>query len=155
MRICDYLKSECIKAELSGNTRNEILLELTGLIGKAFPEINIDEAVNGLLKREKLETTGIGKGIAIPHSGIKSCNTIVPAFGLVKKDVDFRSLDNEPVKIVFLILYPAAQVSMQLRFLARVSRILRNKELVKSLQKCNTSDEILGVFENYENRHFT
>lgn len=155
MRISDYLKKECVIVDISGNTKDDILIELTEIIGENFPDIDKDEAVRGLLNREKLETTGIGKGIAIPHAGIKSCKTIVPAFGLIKKDVKFRSLDDKPVRIVFLILYPAEQVTLQLRFLARVSRLLRNKVLIRNLLECKTSAEIIEVFVNYENRHFS
>jgi mannitol/fructose-specific phosphotransferase system IIA component (Ntr-type) len=154
MRITDYLQKECIKVILEGNTKEEIILELLDLIIQNHPEIDEKDARKGLLERENLESTAIGDGIAIPHTKIEKGQDIFAALGLLHKDVKFNSLDNEPVKLVFLILYPKAKINLQLRFLARVSRLLQHSNLQVSLFECKTLDDVLDTFRHYEDKHF-
>ncbi len=154
MLITDYLKKECISVNLQSDTKEDVLKELAELQFNAYPQVDRKETLASLFEREKLLTTGIGNGVAIPHARIKSCKEISVAVGLLKKDIDFNSLDNQPVKLVFLIFFPKEQVSIQLRFLARVSRLLQHTSLHDDLFKCKSPDEILSTFKQYEAEHF-
>ncbi len=112
------------------------------------------EAFDSLFEREALLSTGIGEGIAIPHARIKSCTKISVAFGLLKKDIDFSTLDNKPVRIIFLIFFPKDEVSLQIRFLARVSRLLKQTSLHNDLFKCNNQEDVIKTIKQYEKTHF-
>ncbi|MCP4757618.1 MAG: PTS sugar transporter subunit IIA [Proteobacteria bacterium] len=154
MLITDFLKKECINVDLQAGSKEEIIKELAELLLKYHPEIDKEEAYAGLFEREKLLSTGIGEGVAIPHARLESSRKISVAFGLVHKETDFGSLDNKPVKIVFLIFFPKDEVNLQLRFLARVSRLLRDASLYESLYESQSPEEVVAVFKQYEDHHF-
>lgn len=154
MLISDYLFKECICVDLQGNTKEEVINELAELQFLAHPDIDREETMAGLFDREDLLTTGIGNGIAIPHARISSVSNICVSFGMLQKDVDFQSLDEKPVRIVFLILFPKDQVNLQLRFLARVSRLLQHTTLHDALYTCKSPEDVIKTFQEYEEQHF-
>jgi len=153
MLITDYLPQECITTNLAGNDKQEIIDNLAELIFQKYPEIDKTEALEGIREREKLMTTGIGEGVAIPHARIDSSPDIVTAFGLLSKEVDFNSLDDKPVKLVVLILFPKDKVSLQLKYLARVSRLLQRTSLHDDLFQCQTSEDVLNTIKLFEESH--
>ena len=154
MLITDYLKEECIDISLSGENREEVIKKLLDLILKSDPGINREEALEDLFAREKLESTAIGKGVAIPHARVEKTSGIKVAFGLLKDGLDFDSIDNKPVELVFLILFPKEEVGLQLRFLARVARLLQQKGLHGNLLVCKSEKEVMDIFKIYEEKHF-
>ncbi len=155
MKLTDYLTEENIKIGINATGKKEIISELLSVAVFANPNLNEKEAMQGLLKREDIGSTGIGNGVAIPHAGIKSCTKITPVLGLTKEGRDFESLDGKPVKTFFLILYPENQIKIQLKFLARVSRLLRDKDLKSFIEECSSPDEVIKVLNNYETKHFS
>lgn len=155
MKLIDYLTAENIKIGLEGDNKKAIINELLDIAASVSPGLNRERALQGILKRESIGSTGIGGGVAIPHAGIENCSRILPIIALSREGLDFNSLDGEPVRIFFLILYPDQQIKMQLKFLARVSRLLRNCSLRESLLKCSTSEEAMDVLSQYESEHFT
>jgi mannitol/fructose-specific phosphotransferase system IIA component (Ntr-type) len=154
MLITDYLKEECIDISLSGENREEVIKKLLDLILKSDPGINREEALEDLFAREKLESTAIGKGVAIPHARVEKTSGIKVAFGLLKNGLGFDSIDNKPVELVFLILFPKDEVGLQLRFLARVARVLQQSGLHDSLLACKSAKEVVDIFKIYEEKHF-
>ena len=154
MLITDYLKEECIDISLSGESKAAVIIKLLDRIIDADPEIIRDEALEDLFSREKLESTAIGNGIAIPHARVKNISDIKVAFGLLTDDPGFDSIDKQPVQLVFLILFPKEKVGLQLRFLARVARLLQQRGLHDSLIQCSSQKEILDTFKLYEEKHF-
>ena len=154
MLIRDYLKEECIDLFLSGETKEDIIKKLLDLILKSDHEINREEALEDLFAREKLETTAIGHGVAIPHARIEKASGIKVAFGFLKDTLDFEPIDKKPVELVFLILFPKEEVGLQLRFLARVARLLQQKGLHGNLLECKSAKEVLDTFKVYEEKHF-
>ncbi len=154
MLISEHLNEKCISIDLKGDTKDKILSELAELQFKVHPELDPDETMASLFEREKLMTTGIGDGIAIPHARICNCGDIYVSFGILKNDVEFQTLDDKPVRIVFLILFPKEKVNLQLRFLARVSRVLQHSELLDDLLNCKSPEEVISIFKQYEEKHF-
>lgn len=155
MKLTDYLTSKNIKIGIKGRAKEEIIEELITVAESVSPGLNREEAVRGLMKRESIGSTGVGRGVAIPHTGVKNCSKILPVIALAEEGVNYESLDGDPVKLFFMILYPENQIQMQLKFLARVSRLLRNEELRNSLMDCRSPEEILGVLTAYESEHFS
>ncbi len=150
MQITDYLKKECIHVDVPGTDKDEIIRELANLLLTHHPDIDVEEAMGGLFERENVLSTGIGNGIAIPHARLKTCRDVYVAFGLLKEEANFESLDNKPVKLVFLIFFPEDKVNLQLKILAKVSRILLKSGVTDRLLNAKTSDDIVAVFEDYE-----
>lgn len=155
MKLTDYLTTKNIRIGLSGTEKEEIIEELLDIAESVYPGLKREEALEGLRKREKVGSTGVGKGVAIPHTGMKDCSRILPIIALSEQDLDYESLDGQPVRLFFMILYPENQIQMQLKFLARVSRLLRNDTLRESLMVCNSPEEIMDILIKYESEHFT
>lgn len=155
MRIIDILNKDCMKIPLTNMDKNEIIKELLNVISKAHREINTEEAFEGLIEREKIETTAIGHSVAIPHARIKNLPKVYLAFGITKEGARFDSIDNKPVKLVFLILFPEEEVGTQLSLLARLSRLLKDETLREELLKCSSNQSVIEVFTQYEARHFS
>ncbi|MBF0279132.1 MAG: PTS sugar transporter subunit IIA [SAR324 cluster bacterium] len=155
MSIAEYLKRECIVVNPSSNDKDALIKELAERLLEHHPEVDRAEAMEALFEREKLMSTGIGEGVAIPHARIQSCSDVSMAFALQRKGVDFNALDSKPVKLVFLIFFPKEKVNLQLRTLAMVSRILQRGGLNKSLLKAESPEEVLDIFKKYEEaKHF-
>ena len=153
MLISDYLNQSCIDVNLAQNNKKDIITRLADLIFQTYPEITPEEAIAGLNERESVMSTGIGEGVAIPHARINSCREIRIAIGLLKDGVDFNAIDNQPVRFVILIFFPKKEVNLQLRTLAKVSRILKKKSLFDHLLNATSSTEILECIKQYEKDH--
>ncbi len=150
MLISDYLNQSCIDTNLEQKNKKDIITRLADLIFQAYPEITPEEAIAGLHERESVMSTGIGEGVAIPHARISSCQEIRIAIGILKDGVDFNAIDNQPVRFVILIFFPKEAVNLQLRTLAKVSRILKKKHLFEHLLNATSSTEIVEYIKQYE-----
>jgi len=155
MRISQYLDKDCIKIPLQKHKKYELIEELLALITHKYPEIDKEETIQNLIDREKIETTAIGHHVAIPHARMKNIQKVYFAFGITEKSVGFEALDEKPVNMVFLLLCPEKKVNTQISLLARLSRILHDKKLRKKLAKCKNSQDVINVFTEYENQHFS
>ena len=155
MKIYDYLSKECIDVTLSPvASKKELFITMINIANAHYGNINIENALKGLLKREGLGSTGVGKEIAIPHTGLIECQNIIPLVGIIKDGMEFESIDSIPAKIIFMILFPEKDVTLQLRFLARVSRLLRKEELRIELIKSDSPQRVMDIFRSYEDKHF-
>lgn len=154
MLITDYLDIDCIFVDLKPGSKNELISRLAEAQFSKHSGINRDEAIAGLQEREAVLSTGIGKEIAIPHARLESSSEITVSFGLVREGADFNAIDKLPVKIIFLIFFPAEEINLQLRFLARISRLLSHTALKEDLLACHTAREVIGAFSRYESQHF-
>jgi len=154
MLITDYLDIDCIMVDLQPGSKTELISQLAEAQFRKHGEIDRNEAMAGLYEREKVLSTGIGKEIAVPHARLKSSSAITVACGLVKAGVEFEAIDNLPVKIIFLVFFPEKEVNLQIRFLARISRLLSHKPLRESLLGCNTAAEVIEALSHYESQHF-
>jgi len=155
MRITDYLKTNAIKVFLTGKDKEEIIRELVELALAGWPKEIQEQVVQAVFKREEIASTGIGGGIAIPHAKIEKGDDLIAACGLTKDPIDFEALDQKPVRLVFLILAPSNRPALQIRFLARVARILKDKLLKDKLFKCQDPEQIFHALLQYEEMHFS
>jgi PTS system nitrogen regulatory IIA component len=142
MKIKDVLKGSCVIADLTGQTKNEVLRELAVALRDAGQINEVETAVRVMLEREKLGSTGIGDGIAIPHGKLKGLNRILCAFGRSLKGVPFDSVDRQPVHIFFLLLSPEDSAGLHLKMLSRISRILRDQTFRKRLLEQTGQDDL-------------
>ena len=126
MKMGDALRESCVIADLKGATKEDVLRELTTAMKEAGLIGNVDEAVGVILEREKLGSTGIGDGVAIPHGKMKGLTHMLCAFGRSKAGIDFDAVDGKPVHIVFLLLAPEDSAGLHIQMLSRISRVLRD-----------------------------
>ena len=127
MRVVDILTQELILPQLQGTTKTDVLRELAEHLAYHYPDINADQLVSVLLDRERLGTTAIGEGIAIPHGKLSGLKQVVAVFGMSLRGVDCASLDGVLTKLFFLLVAPENSAGVHLKALARVSRLLKDK----------------------------
>jgi PTS system nitrogen regulatory IIA component len=147
LKILDFLSPNAIVPELAATTKKEVLEELVALLSKEGKVKDVKATVEVLIEREKLGSTGIGQGIAIPHAKTDQAQTVVAASGLSRKGVQFDSLDGDPVNIFFLLVAPPDAAALHLKALARISRLLKDKFFRQSLRETKTSVEILKLIK--------
>lgn len=154
MKICDILRVEKIISSLQGTTKTEVINELLDLF-KDDERVNDLEAMsNAVHEREKIMSTGVGKGFAIPHAKTNGVNEIVAAFGKLDKPIDFQALDEQPVNIIFLLVGKENLVGPHIKLLSRISRMMNKDEFRESLINAKTPEEIFSLFEEEEKQYF-
>ena len=142
MRIIDVLKEETIIAKLNATDKKGVLEELTGPVAQ-LSGVDQEEMVRVLLERERLGSTGIGEGIAIPHGKLKSLQSLLVSFGRSQKGVDFEAIDGKPAHLFFLLLAPENSTGDHLRMLAGISRLLKDETF---RQRLMTAPDRSGLY---------
>jgi mannitol/fructose-specific phosphotransferase system IIA component (Ntr-type) len=146
MELRDFFSEDAIKLELEGTTKDEILKELIGLLG-------LDDKSEGMLfkmlkRRENLGSTGIGRGIAIPHCRSLVVSKLRVAFGRKTKGVDFKAIDEKPVFFFFLIVAPPLEVSNQyLPVLGKIAQFSKEADVPERLLKLKQPSEFMQLLE--------
>lgn len=136
--------------DLSARSMEEALAELAERVARAGVIGDGGELARRLLEREKLGSTGLGSGIAIPHCKLKEVDDVVLAVGTAPAGVDFRSSDGIPVNLIFLILSPADLPALHLQALARISRVLRRPGISERLRGARSAEEIAETLRDAE-----
>jgi PTS system nitrogen regulatory IIA component len=144
MDLADLITPEAIYPSLKAKTKKQALQELAqraaGLTG-----VEAREIFDTLLQRERLGSTGIGRGIAVPHGRIASLRKIVSVFARLEEPIDFEALDNEPVDLIFLLLAPEHAGADHLKALARISRLLREPSSIEKLRAAKDRAALYSV----------
>ncbi|KAA3511077.1 MULTISPECIES: PTS IIA-like nitrogen regulatory protein PtsN [Agrobacterium] len=148
MALADLLQQDAIIPALKVNSKKQLLQELAAKAARitGVPEREVFDVI---LQRERLGSTGVGHGIAIPHGKLASINSIVGVFARLDNPVDFEALDDQPVDLVFLLLAPEGAGADHLKALSRIARVLRDPELVAKL-RATDSDTAIYTFLNQE-----
>jgi PTS system nitrogen regulatory IIA component len=148
MKITEMLRQEFILGELEGKGKKEALTELSGVF--KTPGINLDsgEMLKVLLEREKLGSTGIGEGIAIPHGKMAGLKEMVISFGRSRKGVDFETLDGRPAHLFFLLMAPENSSGLHLKVLAKISKMLKDNAFRKNLMEAESRDDLFRIISD-------
>jgi PTS system nitrogen regulatory IIA component len=144
MKLQDVLDKEAILLNLESKDKIGILNELVAPAAR-ITGIDHNDMVQVLMERERLGSTGIGGGIAIPHGKLKNLKDVVLGFGLSTKGVDFESMDGRPTHLFFLLLTPENATDLHLKLLARVSRLLKQDDLKEMLLNAADPEEIIDI----------
>jgi len=129
MKIKDFISPASISVDLGSSAKMDVLAELGGLLAKASPRADEETITRVLVERERLATTGIGEGVAIPHGKLGDVSALCGAVGISRTGVQFDSVDGNPVHIFVALLAPANSASDHLKALARISRLLKDPDL--------------------------
>ena len=145
MKFSELINKNYIIPEFKGSTKKQVLEELVEALASNKVEIDKVVLLNALLEREKLGSTGIGDGVAIPHGKLNGLDNIILLFGKSGHGVDFDAIDRKPVCMVFLLVAPADSAGLHLKALARLSRMLREKEFKNSLLTASDAETLLKI----------
>ncbi|MGL5964018.1 MAG: PTS sugar transporter subunit IIA [Fusobacteriaceae bacterium] len=150
IKITDYLEENLINLDLNCKNKDEALKELSGLIGKSQKVINKKELYDALVEREKIGSTGIGKGVAIPHAKTEAASELIIAFGKNSEKLEFDSLDGEGTNLFFVFASPSKDSQIYLKVLARISRLIREEKFRERLIGCKSPKEVIEAIKDEE-----
>lgn len=156
MKFADFIGTQAIKPELKSTDKESVIRELTsGLVASGdIAEENVESIIKAIMKREELGSTGIGRGIAVPHTKHPSVDKLVGTVGVSREGVEFSSLDGEVVHLFFLLVSPPDRPGDHLRALENISRQLRDDMFCKFLKQSKTHEDIRQLLEEADNNQF-
>ncbi len=144
MNLSDLLKHDAVLPSLHAQSKKQVLQEVSASAAR-LTGLSEREIFDTLLQRERLGSTGVGQGVAIPHGKIKALDRLVGVFARLARPVDFDSLDDQPVDLVFVLLAPENAGADHLKALARIARILRDPALAEKLRAARDADGVYAV----------
>jgi PTS system nitrogen regulatory IIA component len=148
MKITDMLNKKYIIDALTSTTKKDTLLELSRIILQDHPRYDSEQVLGVLLEREKLGTTGIGDGIAIPHGKLAMLDELVVSFGRSPEGIDFNAMDGKPVHLFFLLLAPENSAGLHLKALAKISRMLKDADFKTKLLRAGSLEEVYRIISD-------
>jgi nitrogen PTS system EIIA component len=156
MKFSDFVSRQAINADLTADTKEGVIREMVQSlldVGKIAPQ-EFESIVKAILKREELGSTGIGRGVAVPHTKHPSVDRLVGAVAVSAEGVDFNSLDGEKVQLFFMLISPPDRPGDHLRALENVSRQLRDDTFCKFLKQAKSPVDILQLLDEADNNQF-
>jgi len=156
MNLLDFVDPKAIIPSLKVETKEDAIREIVESLKSAqsIPNDDADGILAAILKREELGSTGIGKGVAVPHTKHPSVGDLIATVALAPDGVDFASLDGEPVHILFLVVSPPDRPGEHLRALETITRHLRDENFCNFLRQSSTPDEIIELLKEADEGHF-
>ncbi len=154
MKISDILSTDVIAVKLDVADKDDALKKIIELAAKSNKIIDIDKVSGTIYEREKLVSTGVGKGFAIPHGKTDSISDVVAAFAITKEPIDFDSIDGEPVRFIFLLIGKENLLNTHIKLLSRISRLMNKDEFRDRLLEADSPDEVLKIFKEEEKNYF-
>jgi PTS system nitrogen regulatory IIA component len=142
MRLDQMFKIEFLNENLLSNNKQEVLAELMNPLIASGLKIDRARAIDILQQREKLGSTGIGDGVAIPHGKVSDLNEMVVAFGRSQQGIAFDAIDGKPVQLFFLLLAPEHSTGQHLKALAKISKMLKTPNFRKKLIDAKTKTDL-------------
>ena len=148
MQLVDVLKENMIFLNFEANNKEEAIEKFINSLEKTGTIKEPNALKDALLEREKLGTTGIGQGIAMPHARSSAIKDLTVAFFRSEKGIDFKSMDSEPVHLVFLLLAPVTAGGPYLKLLAKISRLLRGDDFRNALMEAKDVSSVLQIIQD-------
>lgn len=147
MNLTDLIAPESVVGSLKAVSKKQAIQDLSERVAERF-DLPAREVFDQLLQRERLGSTGIGNGIAIPHARLRGIDRIYGAFARLEKPIDFESIDDEPVDLVFLLLAPEGEGADHLKALARIARAMRDQALTSKLRASRDATTLYTLLSN-------
>ncbi|MFO7832325.1 MAG: PTS sugar transporter subunit IIA [Desulfuromonadaceae bacterium] len=145
MNIAELLDYSAVEAHIKAESKEELLEEMTDVMLRSAPMLDRSQVLSVLQERERLGSTGIGDGVAIPHGKIADIKQMYLAFGRSVKGVDFDSMDGKAAHLFFLLIAPEESISAHLKTLARISKLLKKERARRQLLEAEDSEEIYKI----------
>jgi fructose-specific phosphotransferase system IIA component len=156
MKFADFVNREAVRAELAADDKEAVIRELVQSLLDAggVDQEEFESIVKAILKREELGSTGIGRGVAVPHTKHPSVDQLVGTVAVSAEGVDFDSLDGEKVQLFFLLISPPDRPGDHLRALENISRQLRNDTFCRFLKQAKNTEDIKQLLDEADNNQF-
>jgi len=154
MKISDILTEDLVVAGLKGSSKNDIIDAMVDLVALSPKVVDREKVRTSILERERIMSTGVGNGFAIPHGKTDAVTEIVAAFAVTEEEIDYDSLDEKPVRLVFLLVGKDNLVGPHIKLLSRISRLMNKEDFRKRLLTVATPKEIIELFRQEEASYF-
>ncbi len=154
MKVFELLDEKFILTDFKSDDKEYIINELIDLYKENDKVNDIEKVRTAILDREKIMSTGVGNGFAIPHGKTNAVTDVIAAFGKSKNDIDYDALDGNPVHLVFLLVGRDDMVSKHIKLLSRISRLMNKDEFRERLVNSNSKEEIINIFKEEEEQYF-
>lgn len=156
MKFADFINVASIKADVAADDKPSAIRELVGSLAAAgaIAAGDVEGIVAAIMKREELGSTGIGRGVAVPHTKHPSVERLVGTVGVSIEGVDFNSLDGDKVQLFFLLVSPPDRPGDHLRALENISRQLRDDTFCRFLKQARTPQDIHQLLDEADNNQF-
>ncbi|GIW40178.1 MAG: nitrogen regulatory protein [Candidatus Binatia bacterium] len=152
MRVVDFLRPEAIVPSLRATNKREVLRELAARLAEVYGGVDPERLLRVLEERERLGSTAIGDGIAIPHGKLPDLEGVRGVFGRHLQGVDFESLDEKPTRLFFLLVAPEDSAGMHLKALARISRLFKDAEFRARLLEAENAEALYELIRAQEEK---
>jgi PTS system nitrogen regulatory IIA component len=147
VRVSNILVKDSILLDLKGREKPEVLAEMAKALAGSTSDLDEKQLFDVLNEREKLQSTGIGEGVAVPHGKLPDLSRLVTSFARSREGVDFDSMDGQPTHLFFLLAVPEHSGGQHLKALARISRFLHDPNFRQRLWEAGTREEVCRVIE--------
>lgn len=153
MKLTEILKLDKIIIDFKGNTKEEIINEMIDMFKGDERVADIETIRTVVLEREKIMSTGVGSGFAIPHGKTNMVTEMVAGFGLLRNPIDFEAIDGEPVNLIFMLIGKEDSVGQHIKMLSRISRIMNQESVRNNLANASSVEEILQILEEEDSKY--
>ena len=154
MRISDILDESMIRTHMAGISKGEIIDQMIEVISRSPKVLDIEKVRTAIFDREKIMSTGVGNGFAIPHGKTDAVTDVVAAFAVTAKNIDYESLDEQPVRLVFLLVGKDSMVGPHIKLLSRISRLMNKEDFRAKLLTADSPKAVMEVFKTEEATYF-
>lgn len=154
MKISDILNENLVMTGLQGSSKEEIIDAMIDLVASSPKVLDKMRVRDAIFERERIMSTGVGNGFAIPHGKTDAVSDIVAAFAVTAEEIDYQSLDEKPVRLVFLLVGKDSMVGPHIKLLSRISRLMNKEEFRRRLLEVTSSREIIEMFRQEEASYF-
>ena len=154
MKITDVLEEQFVRTNLPGNSKEDIIDSMISLIGNSKNVLDKEKVRQAIFEREKIMSTGVGNGFAIPHGKTDAVKDIVAAFAITEHPVNYQALDDQPVRLVFLLVGRDSLVGPHIKLLSRISRLMNKEEFRRELLTSKTPKDVIDLFRRQEAMYF-
>lgn len=151
MILTQIMQPTCVKVPLENTDKEAVITEMVDLLDSNGLLMDRDTALNAVLTREKIQSTGLGSGIAIPHGKCKAVKELVMAIGIAKEPIDFESVDKKLVTIIILLVSPEDQTGPHIQALAKIGKLMLDAEFKEKLSGADSAEEAYELLSNREN----
>jgi PTS system nitrogen regulatory IIA component len=153
MKLLEVLRKECVIPNLHSKTKPEVIKEISERVSSIYPNINAERLIEVLMEREKLCSTAVDAGVAIPHGKLSGLGNIITAFGRSLEGIDFESLDGKPTHLFILLIAPENSAGAHLKLLARISRIFKDSDFRSRIMEAKSQSEIYEIIIEEDEKH--
>lgn len=154
MKVSEFLNEDNVLLNVEAKDKYELIDKLIEVASKSGKILDKEKVRQAVYEREKILSTGVGKGFAVPHGKTDAVNDIVLAFAITKEPLEYEALDHQPVRLVMLMVGKDSLVSSHIKLLSRISRLMNNDEFRENLLNAKTKQEVLEIFRKEEANYF-